>query len=143
MVLQMKQYRTYEELIKYESFRERFLYLVLDGVVGSETFGEERALNQTFYQSDIWKEIRRFVIARDLGCDLGVLGNEIHGTVYVHHMNPITPDDIINRTDILLDPNYLISVSMGTHNAIHYGNTSWVDNCEPVTRLPGDTCPWR
>ena len=119
------------------------MYLVLDGVVGVQTFGEERALNQSFYQSDIWKEIRRFVITRDLGCDLGVYGNEIQGAVYVHHMNPITPEDIINKTDILVDPNYLITVSMGTHNAIHYGDRRWVENHEPIIRLPGDTCPWR
>lgn len=135
--------RTYEELIRYSTFADRFKYLMLSGNVGFETFGEDRQLNQDFYGSQMWKEVRRFVITRDYGCDLGILGNDIYGAAYVHHMNPISVEDIINKTDILLDPNYLITVSMGTHNAIHYGDISWIENNEPVTRFPGDTCPWR
>ena len=103
MVLQMNNYRTYEELAKLGTFDERFRYLMLNSKVGFETFGENRRLNQEFYASDIWKEVRRFVIMRDYGCDLGVLGNDIQGAAYVHHMNPVTVDDVINRTDILLD----------------------------------------
>ena len=143
MVLQMEAYKTYEELITFDSFKDRFRYLMLHGHVGFETFGEDRKLNQDFYASNYWKDIRRYVIARDFGCDLGVLGNEISGVAYVHHINPITPDDIINRTDILLNPSYLITVSFGTHNAIHYGDKRWVENIEPLIRTPGDTCPWR
>lgn len=143
MVLQMNNYRTYEELAKLGTFDERFRYLMLNSKVGFETFGENRRLNQEFYASDIWKEVRRFVIMRDYGCDLGVLGNDIQGAAYVHHMNPVTVDDVINRTDILLDPNYMITVSFATHNAIHYGDTSYILSKEPLIRIPGDTCPWR
>ena len=139
----MENIRTYEELKKFDSYRDRFRYLMLNSRVGFETFGEDRRLNQEFYASDIWKEIRRYVITRDYGCDLGLIGNDIQGVAYVHHMNPIKADDIINRTDILLDPNYLITVSFGTHNAIHYGDISWVEGREPIIRTSGDTCPWR
>ena len=139
----MKILKTYQEIQLYKTFEDRFNYLKLDSSVGDETFGEYRYLNQKFYSSDEWKEIRRFVITRDLGCDLGLLGYDIVGTAYVHHMNPITKEDIINRTEILTNPDYLITVSLSTHNAIHYGDKGYLDYVNPVMRTPNDTCPWR
>lgn len=139
----MKILKTYQEIQLFKTFEERFNYLKLDGKVGDETFGKDRYLNQKFYASEEWKEIRRFVITRDFGCDLGLLGYDITGVPYIHHMNPITADDIINRTEILTNPDYLITVSLGTHNAIHYGDQNWIDFVNPVIRTPNDTCPWR
>ena len=139
----MKILKTYQEMQLFKTFEERFNYLKLDGKVGDETFGKDRYLNQKFYASEEWKEIRRFVITRDFGCDLGLLGYDITGVPYIHHMNPITADDIINRTEILTNPDYLITVSLGTHNAIHYGDQGWIDFVNPVIRTPNDTCPWR
>lgn len=134
--------RTYSELILLPTFEERFRYLKLDGRVGEETFGLDRYLNQIFYTSDEWRKIRRDVIIRDNGCDLGILDREIQGLITVHHLNPISVEDILNRTEILLNPEYLISVSDITHKAIHYGDERLLITA-PVERRPNDTCPWR
>lgn len=139
----MNRIRTYSELIQLPTFEERYEYLKLDGVVGEETFGFDRYLNQQFYQNDPeWKRVRRFVIMRDLGCDLGVEGREIHGRIIVHHMNPIDVDDLINRTEFLLNPEYLICTLDSTHRAIHYGDENLLMK-GPVQRTKNDTCPWR
>lgn len=135
--------KTYSELITFETFEERYEYLRLDGVVGEETFGFDRYLNQEFYQrSQEWKRIRDFVIIRDQGCDLGIDGREIRGKIIVHHMNPITKDDLLNRTPFLLDPEYLICTLKSTHDAIHYGDENLLMK-GPIERKPNDTCPWR
>ena len=133
---------TYSELVKLPTFEERYDYLKLNGRIGEDTFGYTRYLNQIFYKSKEWKEIRNRVILRDNGCDLGVEGYEIPGRVYIHHINPITERDILDRTEYLLSPEYLICVSYETHNAIHYG--SLVPR-EPdvIVRRPYDTCPWK
>lgn len=135
--------RTYSELIQLETFEERFEYLRLDGMVGRDTFGFDRYLNQLFYNSLEWKQIRNFVISRDCGCDLGVIDHTIYGKVLIHHMNPLTKDDIINKTDYLLNPEYLICVSFETHQAIHYGNNNYINDNIPIQRRKNDTCPWR
>ena len=135
--------RTYEELSKLKTFKERYEYLKLDGVVGEETFGFDRYLNQQFYKYDPdWKKIRDEVIFRDNGCDLGIEGREINGLILVHHMNPITKDDILNRSEYLLNPNYLITTIKSTHDAIHYGSEDLLMK-DPVVRSKNDTCPWR
>ena len=134
--------RTYSELITLPTFLDRFEYLRLNGKVGEETFGYYRYLNQVFYRSAEWKKIRNLVIVRDNGCDLGLSGYDIHGKVYIHHMNPITVDDIRNRSDFLLNPDYLICVSHMTHEAITYGDKSLL-LLEPIERTKNDTCPWR
>ena len=135
--------KTYTELSKFSKFEDRYNYLKLDGVVGEDTFGFDRYLNQQFYQRDPeWKRIRDFVIMRDNGCDLGVEGREIKGRIIVHHMNPITKEDLINRTEFLLNPDYLISTLDSTHNAIHYGDEDLLMK-GPVERTKNDTCPWR
>lgn len=137
----MSRIRTYRELSRLETYKERFEYLKLGGEVGQDTFGFERHLNQSFYRSHEWKNARNQVIARDLGRDLGVEGYEIHDRIVVHHMNPMIPDDIIHGEDYILDPEYLITTTHDTHNAIHYG-------FEPpskfvlVERKPGDTKLW-
>lgn len=134
--------RTYSELTRLQTFKERYEYLRLGGKVGEDTFGFERYLNQTFYKSDEWQAVRREVIIRDNGCDLGCDGYEIHGKILIHHMNPIRSSDIVRRTEILLNPEYLITTVLSTHNAIHYGDASLLYS-EPVERKPNDTCPWR
>lgn len=134
--------RTYNELILLPTFKERFEYLKLSGRVGEETFGFDRWLNQKFYRSAEWKHIRDQVIIRDNGCDLGVEGREIYGKILIHHMNPITKKDILDRTDLLLNPMYLISVTKQTHDAIHYSDESILMN-DPIVRSRNDTCPWR
>lgn len=134
--------RTYKQLILLPTFEERFNYLRLDGKVGSETFGFDRYFNQQFYRSREWKLIRSEIIARDLGCDLGISDRSIFGRVYVHHMNPIDINDIKDSTDFLLNPDYLITVSKETHNAIHYGDGSLLMSTSPVERKPGDTKLW-
>lgn len=134
--------RSYSELSLLPSFKDRFEYLRLDGVVGKDTFGFDRYLNQQFYTSREWKRVRDQVIIRDNGCDLGVDGYFIRGKVYIHHMNPVNADDILRHSTILLDPEYLICVSHETHNAIHYGDYSLLSK-EPVERKPNDTCPWK
>lgn len=138
----MSDIRTYSELITLPTFKERFNYLQLSGVVGEETFGFDRYINQEFYRSQKWKRVRDFVIIRDQGCDLGVEGFEIYGKILIHHMNPITTKDIQNFTDYLTNPEYLISTALQTHNAIHYGDESLLV-AEPIERTPYDTCPWK
>ena len=133
--------RTYSELILLPTFKERFDYLKLDGIVGKDTFGMERYLNQEFYHSYEWRKVRRDVILRDRGCDLGLEGMEILDKPLVHHMNPITMEDITNFTDILINPEYLITTCRLTHNAIHYSEESLLFN-HPAERKPGDTCLW-
>ncbi len=135
--------RTYSELIKLNTFDERYNYLKLDGSVGIDTFGFDRYLNQDFYRSILWKNIRNHVIARDMGCDLGIPGLEIPDKIIVHHMNPIELKDLKNDSRYILDPEYLICVSHKTHNAIHYGLNHKDDISLPMERTPNDTCPWR
>lgn len=134
--------RTYSELIQLPTFEERFRYLQLNGVVGADTFGFDRYMNQIFYRSQKWKEVRDQVIIRDNGCDLGIPGREIHGRVTIHHMNPIRLSDIKNESAYLLNPEYLISVTHNTHNAIHYGDENLLIK-PPIERSKNDTCPWR
>lgn len=134
--------RTYNELMLLSTFEERFEYLKLSGRVGEETFGFDRWLNQKFYRSAEWKHLRDQVIIRDNGCDLGVEGREIYGKILIHHMNPISKKDILERTDLLLNPMYLISVTKQTHDAIHYSDESILMK-DPIVRSRNDTCPWR
>lgn len=138
----MKNIKTYSELITIPTFEERFEYLKLDGQVGVETFGFNRYLNQAFYKSDEWLSIRDYVITRDNGCDLGMEGYEIYGRILIHHINPITKDDIIQRSRILLDPENLITTVKRTHDAIHYGDSNLLMRA-PIERRKNDTCPWR
>lgn len=137
-----KMIRTYSELIKLKTFKDRFEYLKLDGIVGEETFGFDRYMNQIFYKSREWTSVRRSVIIRDNGCDLGVEGYEIHGKILIHHMNPINLSDIVHKTDELLNPDYLITTVLSTHNAIHYGDASLLPAL-PIERRANDTCPWK
>lgn len=134
--------KTYSELIQIPTFEERFEYLKLDGNVGEDTFGFDRWMNQIFYRSPEWKRIRDEVIIRDNGCDLAMPGHEIYGRILIHHMNPISVDDIERRTDLLLNPEYLISTVHRTHNAIHYGDKNLLPQ-GPIVRTPNDTCPWK
>lgn len=135
--------KTYSELITLPTFEERYEYLRLDGIVCEETFGFDRYINQEFYQrSQEWKRIRDQVIIRDQGCDLGIEGREIRGKIIVHHMNPITKEDILTRSDFLLNPEYLICTLKSTHDAIHYGDENLLIK-EPIIRTANDTCPWR
>lgn len=138
----MTNIKTYSELIKLPTFKERYRYLRLTGRVGEDTFGFDRYLNQIFYRSAEWKRIRDKVIVRDNGCDLGIDDRIIYGKILIHHMNPITDRDILDATDILLNPEYLICVSHITHNAIHYGNEDLLIT-EPIIRTKNDTCPWK
>lgn len=134
--------RTYSELLTLPTFEERFEYLKIDGIVGEETFGFDRYLNQIFYKSKEWRSIRNYVITRDGGCDLGIDGREIRGPILIHHMNPISKEDILSRSDILLNPEYLICTLKNTHTAIHYGDESLLIK-DPVVRKKNDTCPWK
>ncbi len=133
--------RTYSDLCKLVSFEERYLYLKLNGSTGEETFGFDRFINQKFYKSPEWKAVRDFVIIRDNGCDLGLI--DIRGKIIVHHMNPISKNDIAERSDLLLNPEFLISTSHATHNAIHYSDEKLLMSNLVVERLPNDTCPWK
>lgn len=135
-------FRTYSELSRLQTFDERFNYLQLNGVVGKDTFGFDRYFNQLFYRSKEWKNIRNIVIIRDNGCDLGCEGHDIYDKIIIHHMNPISIEDINESSDILLNPEFLICTSQLTHNAIHYGDKSQLIK-EPLIRIPGDTCPWK
>lgn len=135
--------RTYSELIQLPTFRQRFEYLKLSGSVGKATFGYDRYLNQRFYTSKEWKDLRNEIIVRDNGCDLGLEDFEIRGRILIHHMNPIVDDDIVNVSDYLMNPEYLICVSHDVHNAIHYGNNDILRAKEYVPRRPNDTCPWK
>ncbi len=135
--------KTYSELSKLKTFEDRFNYLKLDNTVGEETFGFDRWINQQFYKSKEWLRVRDEIIARDCGCDLGIPEREIiDEKILIHHMNPISRDDIINNTDFLLNPEYLITTINNTHQAIHYGNTEMLLK-DPVVRYKNDQCPWR
>lgn len=135
--------RTYTELSKLKTFKERFEYLRLDGQVGKETFGFDRIFNQNFYRSVEWKRVRDQVIIRDCGCDLGVLGHEIYGQrILIHHMNPISLEDLERRSEILMNPEYLITTIHNTHQAIHYGDEDLLIKL-PRERTKNDTCPWK
>lgn len=137
----MKKTRRYSELRRLKTFKERYDYLRIGSAVGAETFGFDRYLNQAFYRSKEWKKIRNEVIIRDNGCDLGIEGFEIHDRIYIHHMNPITEDDILDRSEGILDPEFLICVSFNTHQAIHFGDFDLIPK-PPVERFPGDTKLW-
>lgn len=141
-VIWMTNIKTYSELILIPTFIERYRYLRLSGTVGEETFGFDRWLNQRFYKDPEWLEVRNYVIVRDNGCDLGIPGREIHSRILIHHMNPITKDDILRRSKYLLDPEYLICTIKNTHDAIHYGDESLLIT-DPIVRSRNDTCPWR
>lgn len=135
--------KTYSELITLPTFEERYRYLRLSGSVGKETFGFDRYLNQLFYQrSKLWKRIRDEVIIRDNGCDLGIDSRDIYGRIIIHHMNPITIDDLIHESDFLTNPEFLICTSHNTHMAIHYGDEKHLMT-GPIERTKNDTCPWR
>lgn len=134
--------KTYSELIEIPTFEERYEYLKLTGKVGEETFGFDRYLNQVFYRSKEWRDIRDYVINRDNGCDLAMEGHEIFGRVLIHHMNPIRKEDILRRSDFLLNPEYLITTVKLTHDAIHYGDKDLLI-VAPIERTKNDTCPWR
>ena len=138
----MRSIRTYSELIKIPTFEERYEYLRLGGKVGEETFGFDRYLNQMFYRSKEWRSIRDHVITRDNGCDLAMEGHEVYSRILIHHMNPITADDILQRSEYLLNPEYLISTIKRTHDAIHYGDRSLLI-VAPIERTKNDTCPWK
>ena len=134
--------RTYYELSQLATFEERYRYLRLGGHVGKETFGFDRWINQMFYKDPEWLKVRDIVIMRDNGCDLGIEGREIYSRIIVHHMNPITKADILDRSKFLLDPEYLICTVKNTHDAIHYGDESLLITL-PIERSKNDTCPWR
>lgn len=123
-------------------FQDRFEYLKLKGVVGKETFAFDRWLNQKFYSGPTWRRLRDEIIVRDDGCDLAMPDRKIHGKIFIHHINPVNVDDIVKRSEYLLDPDFLICCSKRTHDAIHYGDASLLV-LDPVERKPGDTIPWR
>ena len=133
--------RTYSSLSNLETFEDRFRYLALGGGVGNETFGHDRWLNQDFYRSRDWKQLRNHVIVRDQSCDLGIEGFEIHHGVVVHHMNPMTELDLISGEESIIDPEYLVTTSHRTHNAIHYGDATLLPRA-PIKRTAGDTTLW-
>lgn len=135
--------RTYTELSRLTTFEERFNYLLLKGKVGIETFGYDRYLNQILYTSPDWKKLRDKIIIRDNGQDLGLEGYPIYGRVIIHHINPITIDDVLDYSPDVFNPEYLICTSHKTHNAIHYGVEDYVRSLEVVERRPNDTIPWR
>lgn len=137
----MTKIRTYSELKNYISFEDRYNYLKLGGKVGESTFGFDRHINQALYHSREWKQVRNHVIIRDSGCDLGVDGYEIHTAILVHHMNPIDVNDILGGEDHVLDPEFLITTTSLTHNAIHYGDEKLLFT-SPKVRSPGDTKLW-
>lgn len=138
----MTSIKTYSELRRFDTFEDRFDYLNLVGIVGKSTFGFERHLNQKFYRSAQWRNIRDHIIARDKGMDLGIDGHEIYDRPIIHHMNPMTSQDLIHGNQDVLDPEFLITVTHNTHNAIHYGDRSLLP--QPLLeRRPNDTIPWR
>lgn len=137
----MRKIRTYSELISLPTFKERFEYLRLQGEVGQDTFGYDRYLNQNFYRNPVWRQLRSKIILRDNACDLAVPDLEIYSKIIIHHMNPITKDDILQHSEDIINPEYLICTSFDTHNAIHYG--IYRQPQYPQERTPNDTCPWR
>lgn len=142
MTMKMTTYKTYSELIKFSSFEDRFNYLCLIGIIGEMTFGGHRHLNQVLYQSEQWKRTRREVILRDDGCDLAHEDYPIGGSVYIHHINPISIEDILEERPCVFDLENLVCVSFKTHNAIHYGSEELLSK-GLVIRTKNDTCPWR
>ena len=134
--------RCYSELITLPTFIERFRYLKLDGLVGMDTFGHDRWLNQVLYRSAEWKRFRNGIIVRDNGCDLGCEDRPIFGNILIHHINPLTIEDVLNRDPKIFDEENVICTQLITHNAIHYGDESILYQ-EPITRKPNDTCPWK
>ena len=134
--------RSYSELLRFKTFEERYQYLRLVGEVGNPTFGYDRYFNQLFYHSSEWRRTRNQIILRDNGCDLSMPDYEIHGRIYIHHINPITKQDVEEFSDNLFDPENLVCVTFDTHNAIHYGDERTIPKI-PIERVPGDTCPWR
>lgn len=143
-VIQMKKrsIKTYSELVKLQTFEERFVYLSLKGRVGESTFGSKRYLNQILYKTDKWLSLRDNIIIRDNGCDLGIPGREISSRILVHHIDPITIDDVLNYNPKVLDPENLITISHMTHEAVHYGNEDLLMK-DPIVRSRNDTCPWK
>jgi len=139
--MSMTRFRTYSELRRLSTFEDRFRYLVLNGQVGEATFGWDRWINQQFYQSKQWRQARNYVITRDLGRDLGIEGFEIHDRIYIHHMNPMTARHITQADESILDPEFLITTTHRTHNAIHYGDERQLPR-QLVERRPGDTKLW-
>lgn len=143
VITTLKMIRSYSELSKLKTFKERYEYLRLeDGHVGKDTFGYDRYLNQQFYKTSEWKRLRDQLIFRDNGCDLGIEGHEIHGRIIVHHLNPITKNDILNFNECLMNPENLICTTHNTHNAIHYGDSSLLIT-DPIERSKNDMCPWK
>ena len=134
--------KTYSELIMIPTFLERYRYLKIGGRVGEDTFGYDRYLNQTLYRSLEWKRFRRDMILRDSGLDLACDGYEIYEKILVHHIDPITPRDVIRRDPKIFDPENVVCVSLNTHNAIHYGDESLL-MLDPIVRTKNDTCPWK
>lgn len=140
--MSMTDRRSYSELKRLKTFEERFDYLKLSATIGEDTFGHERIFNQRFYGSPEWKDFRRQVIIRDGGCDLGIEDHPIAGRLEVHHINPITPEELRDRSESLMDLENAICVSSATHKAIHYGDKSLLPR-DPIERSPNDTCPWK
>lgn len=134
--------KSYSTLIQLPTFEERFNYLKCNSKIGEDTFGFDRYLNQAFYTSDEWKTLRRQIIIRDNGCDLADPDRPIAGPIIVHHLNPVSVEDILNRTELLLNPDFLICVSDNTHKSIHFGNENNLIKL-PKERVPYDTCPWK
>jgi hypothetical protein len=134
--------RCYSDLIQLETFKERYYYLKLHGKVGEDTFGFDRYINQSLYKSDKWKKTRSQIIIRDNGCDLGIEGHELDNYIVIHHMNPLTLEDIEEERDVVFNPEYLISCSSRTHKAIHFGDENLLPK-DFIERRPNDTCLWR
>lgn len=134
--------KSYRELLTFSTFKERYEYLRLNGIVAQETFGYERYLNQTLYRSKEWKSFRQQIIIRDCGCDLALEDYTIYGKILIHHLNPITVRDVIDRSSAVFDPDNVVCVSFDTHNAIHYGDASLLVTLPPE-RTVNDTCPWK
>ena len=135
--------KSYRELKNLNTFEERYDYLREHGEVGFDTFGFDRHMNQKFYKSKEWENVRQHVILRDEACDLGIKGKEINSTIYIHHINPIGPEDIKSRSSKLLDPDNLITTSFDTHNAIHFGSKEILNKNQVITRTANDHCPWK
>lgn len=133
--------KSYSELILLKTFEERYEYLRLDGIIGEYTFGSHRYLNQKFYSTPEWRRFRNEIIVRDNGCDMGLAGYDIYGIIHVHHINPITKQDILNRSRCLFDPENVICLSESTHKALTYGADVPIQ--KPIERFKNDTCPWR
>lgn len=136
-------YLSYNEMAQFLTFEERYRYLKQNAKVAEDTFGFERYLNQQFYKSREWQQLRNHIIVRDNGCDLGCPDHPIQGSIYIHHINPISKEDVIEHSDKLVDPNNLVCVSLETHNAIHYGDDQILEKYEFAERTPNDTCPWK